>query len=124
MNRVPAGVSPEIPVEPYDDMAEYLRAGLLFHIMVDARRAGVMAALPTLMAGLHGFQVHEKFIYPDVRGHGFASAMQRRFVDALDPSDGRILFGFIHPKNVWSLKAAQRDGRVDVGGYTFAALRG
>ena len=115
-------LAPEIPIESRADMAGYLAEGLLFHILIDERPGGVFAARRSVFAGMHGYQVWEKFLYPEARGRGFAAAAQRRFIEALDPGDSAVLFGFIHPRNVWSLRAAAHDGRVDVGGYTFVAL--
>lgn len=115
-------LAPEIPIESRDEMASYLAEGLLFHILIEDHPGGVMAARRTCFAGIHGFQIHEKFIYPAFRGKGYAAAVQRRFIQTLDPSDNAILSGFIHPRNVWSLRAAAHDTRIDVGGYTFLAL--
>ncbi len=117
-------IAPHIPIESRNAVARYLFQGLLFHIVVDGVRAGVMAADRALLAGMHGYRVQEKFIYPEFRGKGLAAAAQRRFIQALDASDDAILFGYIHPRNVWSLKAAAHDGRVDVGGQHFIGAAG
>ncbi|TVQ32044.1 MAG: hypothetical protein EA376_06890 [Phycisphaeraceae bacterium] len=111
-----------IPVESREAMRGYLAEGLLFRVLIDGRMGGVMAGKRTHFAGMHGYIVQEKFLYPEYRGQRLASAAQRRFVRALDASDQQLLFGFIHPRNVWSLKAAAKDGRVDVGGYSFFRL--
>lgn len=114
-------LAPEIPVESREDMATYLAQGLLFFVIVGGRCAGVMAARRDTLAGMHGYRVLEKFLYPEFRGRGYAAAAQRCFAEALPAADGAWLFGFIHPANVWSIRAAHHDGRVEVGAYAMLA---
>ena len=94
-----------------------------------SKRIGELVLLPEVraakrdtLAGMHGYRVFEKFLYPEFRGKGLAAAMQRRFAERIPSGDDECFFGFIHHENVWSLKAALHDGRVGIlSGYIFTA---
>lgn len=117
-----ADLAPEIPIESPGDMQGYLAEGLLFLFRMDGRLGGVMAARRAQIQGMHGYKVWEKFLFESWRGRGLAVAAQRAFYRSLDGADDRIVFGHIHPRNGASLKAAMKDGRVDVSGYTFVRI--
>jgi L-amino acid N-acyltransferase YncA len=122
MHRERPALASEVPVEPFDKMRVYLEQKTLFHVIIDGERAGVMAALVDRFAGMHGYRILEKFLYPAWRGRGFAPAAQRHFAEALPDTTGEVLYGFIHPDNIWSSRAARHDGREDIGGYFYLRL--
>lgn len=115
-------LAPDIPIESPDDMAIYLSEGLLFLVEMDGEVGGVMAARRSVAAGMSGYRIWEKFLFGAHRGRGLAVAAQRAFYRSLDAGESRLVFGHIHPRNPASLKAAMRDGRVDVGGYAFVRI--
>ncbi len=108
--------------ETRDDLADYAADGALFEVLVDGRWAGVVAGIRNEEQGVRGFVVAEIVLSRAFRGQGLGAAVQRRFVEALPPTDGGILYGIIHADNRSAIATAKRCGREDVGGYLWLAL--
>ncbi len=64
-------------------LAQALREGLLFQVLVDDRWAGIVSVVPEAPAGLIGFTVKEMLLDEAHRGRGFGPAMQQRLVERL-----------------------------------------
>lgn len=124
-HREAPGLARHVRVEPREALARHLADGLLFLVVIDGRIGGVMACFGDWCErGLWGYRMAEEFLYPDFRGQGLAAAVQRRYIDALDGSGGRAVFGWIHPLNAPSIRTATRVGRIDVGGYFYVRPNG
>lgn len=99
-----------------EDLQYYLSDGSVFEVLIDGRWAGVVAGYGHVDSCIEGFYVTENVLSAEFRGRGFGCAVQRRFVEAVDPAH-RVIFGTVHVENGGAYNAALRSGRVDVGGY-------
>ena len=114
-----------VRVESEDDMQEYLEAGHLFEIFVDDVWAGVAAVYKDVNAGVGGFCVGEVVLAGAFRGKGLGSAVQGGLARGLLEGGARpdnLLFGTIGEVNLPARRAAERAGRIDVGGHVWVPL--
>lgn len=112
-------------VESQEDMQGYLEAGHLFEIFAGDAWAGVTAVFRDVNAGVGGFCVGEIVLARAFRGQGLGSAVQWGLAGRLlegDAKPNELLFGTIGEVNVPARRAAERSGRVDVGGHVWVPL--
>ncbi len=98
-----------------------VEAGLCFEVVIDGRRAGVIAGAPEVESGLSGVVVVEELLDAPWRGRGLAAAVQRAFVDQLDADS--LVIGTIDAANAPSLRTALRVGREIAGRCWFLGGR-
>ncbi len=114
-----------VRVEGEEDMQGYLGAGHLFEMFVDDVWAGVTAVFRDVNAGVGGFCVGEVVLAGAFRGKGLGSAVQGGLARGLlegGAGPGDLLFGTVGEINVPARRAAERAGRVDVGGHVWLPL--
>ncbi len=114
-----------VRVESEDDMQEYFGAGHLFEMFVGDAWAGVAAVFRDVNAGVGGFCVGEVVLAGAFRGKGWGGAVQGALARGLlegGASPGELLFGTVGEINVPARRAAERAGRVDVGGHVWVPL--
>ncbi|MFD2082683.1 hypothetical protein SAMN05421678_111131 [Actinopolymorpha cephalotaxi] len=101
-------------------LAETLAAGMLFDVRVGADWAGYVAVTTTATGdtlGMPAYVVQELVLARRFRGRGFGPHLTTLLARAL-PDDGRrVLVGTVHSGNRGAREAAERAGRVDVGGW-------
>jgi L-amino acid N-acyltransferase YncA len=123
-----AGAEPELATwaqpEDLESLAECAEEGLLFEVLVDGSRAGVVAAVPHDDHGMTGFGVQELCLDPEHRGRRLAPGVVQRLVDELPAGPNDVLWGTIHPANAPSLRNALSIGRTLVGAYTWVTPAG
>ena len=108
-------------LETQEDLADVLQEGTLFEVTIDGRWAGVTAVALDGIEGVDGYLMIEILLAEHARGKGFGAALQRRLVERL-PDPEWLLLGTIDARNVAAIRAATAVGRVDVGGYLWAAF--
>lgn len=117
VDREHSGHPEQAALQDADDLEESMTAGTLFDVMVDGEWAGLLAATPegeTL--GLPAYVVQELVLDARFRGRGHGAHLTTLLARAL-PDASRVLLGTIHADNRGALQAAQKAGRVDVGGW-------
>ena len=105
-----------------EDLDESLTAGTLFDVRVGGDWAGyvsVMSEGQTL--GMPAYVVQELILASKFRGRGYGPHLTTLLVRAL-PDEGRVLIGTIHSDNRGARQAAERAGRIDVGGWVQVRL--
>ncbi|WP_456829136.1 GNAT family N-acetyltransferase [Deinococcus sp. UYEF24] len=102
-----------------EDLAECVQAGLMYDVLVGETWAGYAGVLPEQKLGLEVYTVQELLLTPEYRGRGYGPHLTTVLARALlaDAEPGRVLFGTIHADNAGAYPAAQRGGRLDVGGW-------
>lgn len=114
-----------VRIESEDDMRSYLEAGHLFEMLVGKTWAGVAAVYREVNAGVGGFCVGEVVLTEAFRGKGLGSAAQGGLARGLlegGAAPGDLLFGTIGEANVPARRAAEKAGRIDVGGHVWVPL--
>ena len=114
-----------VRLEPEEDMQGYLDDGYVFEIFVEGRWAGVTAVDTDVQRGLSGLCVTEIILAKAFRAQGLGSAVQRRLASELVKhcvSEDTLLFGTIGEANLPARRAAERAGRVDLGGRVWVPL--
>lgn len=114
-----------VRVESEADMQGYLGAGHLFEIFVDDAWAGVTAVFRDANAGVGGFCVAETVLAGTFRGRGLGSAVQAGLAAGLlegGAGPGDLLFGTIGEANLPARRAAEKAGRLDLGGHVWVPL--
>ncbi len=113
----------EVRTEPQDNLAICLNEGFLFEIVVDGRWAGIVAAKWRTLVAIHGVFMVEIVLSPEARGQNLAPTVHRLFAAKIvEMFPAAVITGTISSKNQWSLKAALRAGRVEVGAWHWVAL--
>jgi len=102
------------------DLAPCAEVSCLGYLVIDGKRAGVIAAKPAVKYTLRGHEVVEEILTTSWRGKGFAAAAQRALIDRLSSREQEtVLFGTISTVNQASQKTALRVGREVVASYLF-----
>lgn len=123
-NRESPELARHVRPETREALERHMAEGLLFLVRIDGELGGVVACFGGWCErGVRGYRMAEEFLYPAFRGRGLAAALQRACIDELDGSAGEVVFGWIHPLNVPSMRTARRVGRIDVGGYWYLRPR-
>lgn len=107
-------------IETADELADLQAEGTLFDVLLDGDWAGYIAVETGHKLGLAGYKVAELILTETARGHGFGRYLTTLVSQTLltrDPLTSAVLIGTIHPQNTGALRAAQRSGRHDVGGW-------
>jgi hypothetical protein len=100
----------KVTVNSLDEMTDSLEHGLLFEILYDKRRIGLIAGEKSSFLGHPGIYFQEIFISKDWKGQGLAKAVQRKFI-VENTLDDDIIWGTIDSSNVPSYKTALANGR-------------
>lgn len=123
VDREHPGHTEQAALQDADDLEESMTAGTLFDVMVDGEWAGLLAATPEGESlGLPAYVVQELVLDARFRGRGYGAHLTTLLARAL-PDPDRVLLGSIHANNRGALKAAERAGRSDVGGWFQVPLR-
>ncbi|ADP70654.1 hypothetical protein Rvan_1395 [Rhodomicrobium vannielii ATCC 17100] len=113
----------EVRTETEGSLAYCLRRGFLFEIFVDGKWAGVVAAKWRTLVGIRGVFMVEIVLAGDVRGQRLGPAVHQLFAEAVAQAEpGAVIIGTISAKNPWSLKAALRAGRIEIGAWHWVDL--
>jgi Acetyltransferase (GNAT) family len=101
----------------YAALHESMTAGNLFEVRVDAEWAGYVSVKSKgATLGMPAYVVQELVLASKFRGRGYGAHLTTLVARALaDPN--RILVGTIHAHNRGAREAAERAGRLDVGGW-------
>ncbi|MET9023790.1 hypothetical protein ABZV93_27830 [Actinopolymorpha sp. NPDC004070] len=100
-----------------ESLANAVAAGMLFDVRFAGEWAGYVAVMTTGdTLGMPAYVVQELILATRFRGRGLGPHLTTLLARAL-PDDGHILVGTIHADNRGAQDAAQRAGRVDVGGW-------
>jgi GNAT superfamily N-acetyltransferase len=108
-------------METEEDLGDLAKAGTLFDVLVDGHWSGITAVDVGNEEGAHGYRMIEILLARHARGQRLGSALQRRLIEAL-PDRRKLLLGTIDVRNVAAIRAAERVGRRDVGGYLWVAV--
>ncbi len=104
-------------IADYEDLAESLTAGTLFDVTVEGDWAGyVSVKTKGETLGMPAYVVQELILATKFRGRGYGAHLTTLLAQAV-PDEGRILVGTIHAENRGARQAAERAGRVDIGGW-------
>jgi L-amino acid N-acyltransferase YncA len=104
-------------IASHDALARSLSAGTLFEVTANGHWAGYVAVKTAGESlGMPGFVVQELVLVTKFRGRGLGPHLTTLLARAL-PDETRILIGTIHADNRGARHAAERAGRVDVGGW-------
>ncbi len=98
------------------------KEGLICQFWRGDQWVGLVAAAPDREWGIVGYCMYEEILMPEFWGQGYGSAVQRHFLERLKPVDNALIYGTIYAQNHPSLATAKRNGRIDIGGYTFLRL--
>jgi len=117
-------VHPEHPgqaaVSSAEDLDELRRAGTLYDISSDGRWSGYIGAERGHKLGLDGFKISELILTESARGQGLGPSLTtllaRALADRGEPEQA-VIIGTIHHDNRGARQAAERAGRIDVGGW-------
>lgn len=113
----------EVRTETEDSLAYCLRRGFLFEILVDGKWAGVVAAKWRTLVGIRGVFMVEILLAGDVRGQRLGPAVHQIFAGAVAQAEpDAVIIGTISAKNPWSLRAARRAGRIEIGAWHWVDL--
>ncbi|MEQ7127968.1 GNAT family N-acetyltransferase [Actinopolymorpha sp. B11F2] len=100
-----------------DDLEEYFAAGTLFDVTVGGEWAGYVAvSTEGETLGMPAYVVKELVLATRFRGRGYGAHLATLLARAV-PDETRVLIGRIHADNRGARQAAERAGRVDVGGW-------
>lgn len=100
-----------------EDLQQSMSDGTLFDVTVAGAWAGYVAATDhSDSLGLPARVVQEIILTPEFRGRGYGAHLSTLLARAL-PDQPPLLVGTIHAANLGALHAAERAGRVDVGGW-------
>jgi len=113
----------EVRTETRDSLAYCLKHGFLFEIFVDGAWAGVVAAKRRTLVGIRGMFMVEIVLAADSRGQRLGPAVHQLFAEAVARVEpDAVIIGTISEKNPWSLQAAFRAGRVEIGAWHWVEL--
>ncbi|MGC4944212.1 GNAT family N-acetyltransferase [Kribbella sp. DT2] len=117
IDRAHPGHPDQAKIEPAENLAESVEAGLLFDVLVDGEWAGyVCAFVNEETLGMPAYVVRELILDPAYRGRGYGRYLPTLLTEAL-PDERPILLGVIHANNRSALEAAKASGRIDIGGW-------
>jgi RimJ/RimL family protein N-acetyltransferase len=112
-----------IHAESREDLAACMEQGLLLDTFVDGAWAGLVAARHGTIAGVHGLEMVDIVLTRDARGQGLGPAVHQRFARSVAEAEpAAIVMGTISPKNLPSLRAARRAGRLEIGAFPWVDL--
>lgn len=107
-----------------EDLEAAAEEGLLFEIQVNGIPAGVIAAEREDAYGFTGFCIQEIALDAAHRGHQVGVAALQRLCRRIPTGTDDVLWGYIHPANVMSLRNAQASGRQVVAAYVWVTPAG
>jgi L-amino acid N-acyltransferase YncA len=104
-------------VASYEALEKSLAAGTLFDVIAEGDWAGyVSVKTKGDSLGMPAYVVQELILARKFRGRGYGPHLTTLLARAL-PDGNRVLIGTIHADNRGARLAAERAGRVDVGGW-------
>lgn len=107
-------------METAEDLDELRRRGNLFDVMLDGRWCGYVAAERGHKLGLDGYKIAELVLTEGARGRGYGryltSLLARALMDK-GAAPRSVIIGTIHNDNIGARRAAERAGRLDIGGW-------
>ncbi|WP_018353171.1 GNAT family N-acetyltransferase [Longispora albida] len=110
-------------IQDLEDLEENLAEGHLFDVTAGGQWAGYLAvSTEGESLGLPAYVVQELMLATRFRGRGYGQHLTTLLARAL-PEPERVLLGTIHASNRGARHAAERSGRVDVGGWVQVPLR-
>jgi hypothetical protein len=99
-----------VPITECEDLQQCAEDGLLYKVLVDEDRAGLIAGRREALLGLSGIYMAELLLLPPYKGKGLAPALQRKFLGQLD-SGIELVWGTIDARNTPSTRTALKMGR-------------
>lgn len=121
-----AAIWPDHPEFATPESRETLEALMeqetLFEVFHQEEWIGVMAACRAEEQGLSGFVVVEMLIKPAFQGRGLGEAAQRHLIELLPARPMDAFYGTIDARNTPAIRAALKNGRMDVGGDLWVTL--
>ncbi len=113
----------EVRTETEESLALCLREGLLFEIIADGKWAGVVAAKWRTLVGIRGISMVEIVLSAEMRGQRLGAAVHQHFAAAvMEAQPGAVIMGTIWDRNTWSLQAARRAGRIEIGAWHWVTI--
>lgn len=100
----------EVKAESLEDFQEAIDNKLLYQILIDGKKAGIIAGSAFDYYGLKGVCILEEILYDTFKGKGLGAYVQKAFAEALE-GHYSVLWGTISHLNQPSLKTALRNGR-------------
>lgn len=120
-NRRPE-LKDRVSLNSLEVMEDSRKENLLFYMMINNRRAGLIAAKNTPFLGHSGFYFNEIFISSDFLGKGMAKAFQRKIIQHYCPPEA-IVWGTINAQNIPSLRTAQANQRKKIRFESFLSIK-
>jgi len=115
------GLVSEVTLNSRELMQKSLDQGLLCFILVEGKRAGIIAAEKEELLGNSGFYFNEVLLSKAYKGKGLAKAIQRKFIVNF-ATEGNYIWGTIDHKNQASLRTSLRNKRKIVRYECFVKL--
>lgn len=100
----------EVKAESLEDFQESIDNKLLYQILIDGKKAGIIAGSAFDYYGLKGVCILEEILYDSFKGKGLGVYVQKEFAKKLI-NRYQVLWGTISHLNRPSLKTALRNGR-------------
>lgn len=100
----------KVTVNSLESMQVPREQGLLFEVLIDSERVGLIAGERSSLLGHAGIYFHEIFISKKWKGRGLAKAIQRSFVRRV-ASEDELIWGTIDHSNKPSYQTARSNGR-------------
>jgi hypothetical protein len=116
-----ADMTEHVPANPLETMEESREAKLLYYMMIDGQRAGLIAAVQSDFLGHPGLYFNEIFITEECTGKGLGKALQRKFVAQCSSPD-EIVWGTIDTLNLPSYKTARANKRMPIRHESFIPI--
>ena len=100
----------EVKIESLESLLEAASENLLFEVIINGKRAGVIAGYVENYFGLNQVCILEELLFEKYRGKGFGVYLQKAFAQKMQ-GHFEILWGHISQLNPSSLKTALKNGR-------------
>jgi len=100
--------------ESTESIEYLLENGVIKLVFINDELAGVIIGIEMIYNEMNGYFLCEKILSKKYRGKVFGIAMERKFIDLLEDSKNKLIFGTINVKNPASLKASTKIGRICV----------
>lgn len=100
----------EVKIESLESLLEAASENLLFEVIINGKRAGVIAGYVENYFGLNQVCILEELLFEKYRGKGFGVYLQKAFAQKMHGCF-EILWGHISQLNPSSLKTALKNGR-------------
>ena len=111
-----------VPINSLSVMETSRKQGLLFYMLKDGLRSGLIAAERLPFLGHSGFFFNDIFISSDFVGRGLGKVLQKQIIDQ-HCSVKDIVWGTIDASNISSIKTASYNGRLPLRYECFLSIK-